>query len=87
MTDGTFVVPHIGHLYSLVTADIFARFQRLLDQTRPVQFLAGTDEHGLKIQKAAKEHGLDPLTFCNKLSERFRVCSYLASLLATHLIR
>lgn len=67
-------VPHIGHLYSLVTADIFARFNRLKTTERPVLFLAGTDEHGLKIQKAAKDKGLPPPEFCDQISEQFRVC-------------
>lgn len=72
-------VPHIGHLYSLVVADVFARFQRLLEPTRPVHFLAGTDEHGLKIQQAALTKNLPPDIFCDQLSEQFRVCSYCVS--------
>lgn len=70
------VVPHVGHLYSLVMADIFARFQRLQNPSRPVHFLTGTDEHGLKIQKAATMRNLEPGVFCDELSEQFRVCSY-----------
>ncbi|KDR70721.1 hypothetical protein GALMADRAFT_230009 [Galerina marginata CBS 339.88] len=65
--------PHIGHLYSLVTGDVFARYQRL--KGRDVRFLAGTDEHGLKIQKAARVHFGEPgreREFCDTLSERFR---------------
>ncbi|KAH7912233.1 tRNA synthetases class I (M)-domain-containing protein [Hygrophoropsis aurantiaca] len=65
-------VPHVGHLYSLVTADIFARFARITHPTRPVVFLAGTDEHGLKIQKAAQAHGLEPRELCDRLSAQFR---------------
>ncbi|TFK63472.1 hypothetical protein BDN72DRAFT_902385 [Pluteus cervinus] len=71
-------VPHIGHLYSLVIADIFARYQRLLNPGTPVQFLAGTDEHGLKIQKAAQLKGIPPLNFCDQLSEQFRNLSTAA---------
>lgn len=71
------LVPHIGHLYTMVIADVFARYQRLLNPTRTVQFLAGTDEHGLKIQKAAQARGLPPDAFCDELSSQFRVCSYL----------
>ncbi|KAG6867932.1 hypothetical protein C0993_009414 [Termitomyces sp. T159_Od127] len=66
------VDPHIGHLYSLVIADVFARYQRILQPNRPVKFLAGTDEHGLKIQKAAQAKGLPPAEFCDMLSSRFR---------------
>lgn len=67
------VDPHIGHLYSLVIADVFARYRRILQPNRPVKFLAGTDEHGLKIQKAAQAKGLPPAEFCDMLSSRFRV--------------
>ncbi len=65
--------PHIGHLHSLVVADIFARYARISNPNRPVQFVTGTDEHGLKIQNAAKAKGMDPLAFCDELSEQFRV--------------
>ncbi|KAK2465853.1 hypothetical protein APHAL10511_001494 [Amanita phalloides] len=64
--------PHIGHLYTLVVGDIHARFKRLLYPKRPVLFLAGTDEHGLKIQTAAHAKGLEPKQFCDQLSARFR---------------
>lgn len=65
--------PHIGHLYSLVTADILARFNRLSNPERPVNFVTGTDEHGMKIQRAAKAAGLEPRPFCDQLSQEFRV--------------
>ncbi|KAI9057422.1 hypothetical protein FKP32DRAFT_1661126 [Trametes sanguinea] len=64
--------PHIGHLHSLVVADIYARYAKLADPDRSVHFVNGTDEHGLKIQNAAKAQGMDPLDFCNELSEKFR---------------
>ncbi|KAI5991147.1 tRNA synthetases class I (M)-domain-containing protein [Pisolithus albus] len=63
--------PHIGHLYSLVTADIIARYQRILNPTRPVVFLTGTDEHGLKVQQTALAKGVDPLEWCNTVSMEF----------------
>ena len=44
--------PHMGHAYSSIVADIFARFKRL--QGYDVLFLTGTDEHGLKIQREAE---------------------------------
>lgn len=65
--------PHIGHLHSLVVADIFARHAKLVDPGRPVRFVTGTDEHGLKLQNAAKAKGMEPLAFCDQLSEHFRV--------------
>ena len=62
--------PHIGHAYSSIIADVFARFQR--NDNKNVFFLTGTDEHGLKIQNAAKKKDLDPLIYCNEISEVFR---------------
>ena len=51
-------VPHIGHAYTTVTADAVARWHRLLgDDTF---FLTGTDEHGLKVQRAAEANGVTP---------------------------
>ena len=63
-------VPHIGHAYTSIAVDFLARFSRLSgDETR---FLTGTDEHGLKIQKAAEKLSISPLELCNKNSEIFR---------------
>ncbi len=69
-------MPHIGHLYTLVTTDIFARHARLAQPDKHVSFLTGTDEHGLKIQRAAEAQNLEPREFCDRISERFRVCLY-----------
>ena len=55
--------PHMGHAYSSIIADFFARFKRI--DGFNVFFLTGTDEHGLKIQRAAEGKGLDTLDFCN----------------------
>jgi methionyl-tRNA synthetase len=46
-------VPHIGHAYTTVAADILARYNRL--KGRKVFFLTGTDEHGQKVEKAAEQ--------------------------------
>ena len=62
--------PHMGHAYSSIIADVFARFKRL-DQ-HEVFFLTGTDEHGLKIQKAAEKAKLEPKVFCDKISKTFQ---------------
>ncbi|KAI0268086.1 tRNA synthetases class I (M)-domain-containing protein [Gloeopeniophorella convolvens] len=78
--------PHIGHLYTLVAADIFARHARL-SSGEPIRFLTGTDEHGLKIQKAAQAQGLEPLEFCNKLSVRFNDLANKAGASYTRFIR
>ena len=62
--------PHMGHAYSSILADVFARFKR--NDNYNVFFLTGTDEHGLKIQNAAKKNGLEPQIFCDKISKVFR---------------
>jgi methionyl-tRNA synthetase len=51
-------VPHIGHSYTTVAADVLARFNRA--DGRDVRFLTGTDEHGIKIVKAAAEKNMTP---------------------------
>ena len=62
--------PHMGHAYSSIIADVFARFKR--NDGWNVYFLTGTDEHGLKIQKAAEKAKLDPLTYCDNISKVFK---------------
>ena len=62
--------PHMGHAYSSIIADIFARLKRL--EGLEVLFLTGTDEHGQKIQKEAEKNKKDPKKFCDELSEKFR---------------
>jgi len=80
-------VPHIGHLYTLVTTDILARHARLSQPDRTVCFLTGTDEHGLKIQRAAEAQNLKPLEFCDRISDRFRVLAGKADASYTRFIR
>ena len=62
--------PHIGHAYTTVHADVLARWRRLHGDD--VLFLTGTDEHGLKIQRAAEERGVTPLEWATTTSARFR---------------
>ncbi len=62
--------PHMGHAYSSILADVFARFYR--NDNSKVYFLTGTDEHGLKIQKTAEKNGLEPLIYCDKMSQVFK---------------
>jgi methionyl-tRNA synthetase len=62
--------PHIGHAYTTLACDALARFMRL--DGRRVRFLTGTDEHGQKVEQAAKEAGLDPQSFTDRVSGRFR---------------
>ena len=61
--------PHMGHAYSSILADFFARFKRIQDHN--VFFLTGTDEHGQKIERAAKAKGLNPQKFCDEISKTF----------------
>jgi methionyl-tRNA synthetase len=63
-------LPHIGHAYTTIAADIIARFKRL-DGCR-VKFLTGTDEHGQKVEKAAHNKGLLPKDFVDLISCTFR---------------
>ena len=62
--------PHIGHAYTTVIADAVARWHRLAGED--VFLLTGTDEHGLKIQRAAEANGLSPKEMADRTSERFR---------------
>jgi methionyl-tRNA synthetase len=62
--------PHIGHAYTAVAADVLARFKRL--DGYDVHFLTGTDEHGQKVEKAARDAGRSPQAFTDEMSARFR---------------
>ena len=63
-------VPHIGHAYTTVAADVLARYWRL--RGRDVFFLTGLDEHGQKVQQAAGKAGIDPQVHCDKLAPQFQ---------------
>jgi len=77
--------PHMGHAYSSIVSDVIARFKRLDGYN--VEFLTGTDEHGLKIQRAAEEKGVDPKKFCDEISKTFRDLSKTLNLSNTDFIR
>ena len=77
--------PHMGHAYSSIIADFFARFKRI--DGFNVNFLTGTDEHGLKIQRAAEKKNLDTLKFCDEISKTFRDLSKTLNLTNTDFIR
>jgi methionyl-tRNA synthetase len=62
--------PHIGHAYTTILADILSRYHRLFgDDT---YFLTGTDEHGQKLQEAAKRENRPPQEFCDQMVLRFK---------------
>jgi len=63
-------VPHIGHAYDAVAADVIARHHRLRGEE--VFHLTGTDEHGLKLQRAAEEAGMDPQRWVDEMEPKWR---------------
>ena len=63
--------PHIGFALELLQADVLARYKR--KEGLDTFFLTGTDEHGLKIYKKAKEEGKNPQKFVNEISFEYRV--------------
>jgi methionyl-tRNA synthetase len=63
-------VPHIGHAYTTLACDVLARFKRL--DGFDVKFLTGTDEHGQKVWKSAREKNIDPQLFTDAVSQNFR---------------
>ncbi len=63
-------VPHIGHAYTTIAADVLARYWRL--RGREVFFLTGLDEHGQKVQQAAAKAGIAPQAHCDKLAPQFQ---------------
>ncbi|KAF8688652.1 Class-I aminoacyl-tRNA synthetase, partial [Rhizoctonia solani] len=79
--------PHIGHLYSMVLADTLARYSRLRHPLRHVVFSTGTDEHGLKIQQAAKEKKVSPQELCDQLSSKFKILALNSNISHTRFIR
>ena len=77
--------PHMGHAYSSIVADFFARFKSINGFN--VFFLTGTDEHGQKIQRAAENNNKDPLEFCNEISKTFKELSKTLNLSNNDFIR
>jgi methionyl-tRNA synthetase len=78
-------VPHIGHAYTTVAADALARWLRLWGDD--VVFLTGTDEHGLKIQRAAEAQGVAPIEWADRTSQGFRDTWALLDISNTDFIR
>jgi methionyl-tRNA synthetase len=63
--------PHIGFAFELLQADVLARYYR--QEGDDVFFLTGTDEHGLKIERAARKSGKSPIEFTNEISSKFQL--------------
>ena len=62
--------PHIGHVYEAIATDALARFKRL--DGYDVHFVTGTDDHGQKIYRMAREQGVSPQALTDQLSEKFK---------------
>jgi len=62
--------PHIGHAYTTTVCDVYARFMRFAG--RDVFFLTGTDEHGVKVEKSARERGVSPQELADENAAEFQ---------------
>ncbi|MFH1976704.1 MAG: methionine--tRNA ligase [Pseudomonadota bacterium] len=62
--------PHLGHAYTTIVADVICRYNRM--QNKDFFFLTGTDEHGDKVERAAKNEGLSPRIYVDKISGLFK---------------
>ena len=62
-------IPHIGHAYTTILADVLSRYQKQIGNDS--FFLTGVDEHGQKVQEAAKKRGMNPLQHCDEMAKRF----------------
>ncbi|MFL6183622.1 MAG: class I tRNA ligase family protein, partial [Actinomycetes bacterium] len=63
-------LPHIGHAYTTIAADVLARWRRAHGDQ--VLFLTGTDEHGQKVARAAEANGVDPQAWTDGIVERWK---------------
>ncbi|KAL2858914.1 tRNA synthetases class I (M)-domain-containing protein [Aspergillus pseudodeflectus] len=78
--------PHVGHLYTMVIADVLKRWRAVLGE-EGAQLLTGTDEHGMKIQQAAQAAGIDTQAFCDRNCKTFKDLAQAADLDHDHFIR
>jgi methionyl-tRNA synthetase len=61
---------HIGHAFTTLAADTICRFQQAMGQ--PTHFLTGSDEHGQKVEQAARLRGISPLAHTDELVGKFK---------------
>ncbi len=78
-------VPHLGHAYTTIAADVIARYKRL--KGYDVFFLTGTDEHGQKIEKSAKEKGITPKELADQVVVNFKRLWERLNITYNHFIR
>jgi len=62
--------PHLGHTYTTIAADVIARFKQMCGYD--VVFVTGTDEHGQKVERAAKKDGVKEIEFVDRISAEYR---------------
>jgi methionyl-tRNA synthetase len=79
--------PHVGHLYSLVLADVLKRWHELKHPHTKSALLTGTDEHGMKVQKAAELAKASPDAFCAFNAEKFKQLAQKANISYDRFIR
>jgi methionyl-tRNA synthetase len=77
--------PHIGHAYTSILCDTFARFHRMMGEK--VFYITGTDEHGIKVQKAALEQNKDPQAFVDEIAPQFKELWRVLGIQYDHFIR
>lgn len=77
--------PHVGFGLELVQADVIARYHRLLAED--VFFLTGTDEHGVKVVKAAEKSDKSPEEFVNEISNKFKELTKVLNISNDNFIR
>lgn len=80
-------IPHIGHAYTTVAADIIARYFRQKLGEENIFFLTGTDEHGAKIATAAKEANQNPQEFADSIVPKFQEAWELLNISNNHFFR
>lgn len=85
LTNDGGLAPHVGHLYTMVLTDILKRFQVLKGRTAIL--CTGTDEHGMKIQRAAELANTPPKELCDATAETFKSLASRAQLSNDHFIR
>ncbi|MDR2708824.1 MAG: methionine--tRNA ligase [Elusimicrobiota bacterium] len=78
-------VPHIGHCYTTIAADIVCRYKRLCGFE--ARFVTGTDEHGAKMEAAAKAHGESAQEFVDKMSQTFSQAWRILNISYTDFVR
>ena len=77
--------PHIGHTYTTLVADTLRRYQRLLGHSP--EFTTGTDEHGVNVERAARNMGKTPKDFVDAVAEEFRTHWDQLGIQADHFVR